>query len=288
MDLSKRRTRVAVLVVAGLVAAVVPALAGHGWGPSPGVYYHWARTSNPFTLKVGDNVTSAWDAHLGTAISDWHASSVLNLTGVAGNLNPRTCKGTTGRVDVCNAKYGLNGWLGIASISITGGVHITKGTTKVNDSYYSPGSQYDTPAWRQFVMCQEIGHDFGLGHVNENFSDPNTGSCMDYTDNPAGGGGEPNNEHPNQHDYDQLASIYSHLDSTTTVNAALPSASRVPAMDDLDLNNRAAWGRLVAASAGHGQETYELDLGHGNKIITHVIWTMEAAAKRRAEQQHHD
>jgi hypothetical protein len=25
--------------------------------------YHWARTSNPFTLKLGDNVSSAWDSY---------------------------------------------------------------------------------------------------------------------------------------------------------------------------------------------------------------------------------
>ena len=24
--------------------------------------YHWARTANPFTLKLGDNVSSAWDS----------------------------------------------------------------------------------------------------------------------------------------------------------------------------------------------------------------------------------
>ena len=47
------------------------ASADHSWGD-----YHWARTSNPFTLQVGDNVTSAWDGYLNEAIADWTASSV--------------------------------------------------------------------------------------------------------------------------------------------------------------------------------------------------------------------
>src|SRR5213596_2171882 len=49
-----------------VLALAVPAFANHSWGG-----YHWARTSNPFTLKVGDNVTSPWDGILNTTISDW-------------------------------------------------------------------------------------------------------------------------------------------------------------------------------------------------------------------------
>src|SRR5215207_4971309 len=88
--------------------------------------YHWARTANPFTLKLGDNVNSTWDSltspHLATSISDWSQSSVLDLTKEAGGTSdstgpetPKQCAATAGRVEVCNAKYGFNGWLGIAT-----------------------------------------------------------------------------------------------------------------------------------------------------------------------------
>jgi len=258
--------------------------ANHAWGN-----YHWARTSNPFTLKTGDNVTSAWDAYLDEAIQDWSQSQVLNLTEVTGSTNPKNCKAVTGRVEVCNSKYGQNGWLGIAGISITGGTHITKGYVKLNDTYYA-SSTYNTPAWRRFVMCQEIGHTFGLGHVNETFDNANTGSCMDYTNDPDGGAGgassnDPSNEHPNAHDYQMLEQIYSHLDSTTTVGAAIPSSKDGSAIvDQLNQNSPAAWGRLVSASRGHGVEIYELDLGGGRKQVTFVVWTLEAAAQRAAHQ----
>ena len=39
--------------------------ATHSWGN-----YHWGRTANPFTLKLGDNVSNAWDSFLGTTSSD--------------------------------------------------------------------------------------------------------------------------------------------------------------------------------------------------------------------------
>jgi hypothetical protein len=174
--------------------------------------YHWARTSNPFTLKVGDNVSSAWDAYLDEAISDWNRSSVLNSTKVTGETSGRKCRPTTGRIEVCNASYGNNGWLGIAQIWISG-PHITQGVAKMNDTYFNTAT-YNTPAWRWLVMCQEIAHDFGLDHQDENFNNGNLGSCMDYTSDPDG---PPSNEHPNGHDFDQLEDIYAHLDGSTTI-----------------------------------------------------------------------
>ena len=103
------------------------------------------------------------------------------------------------------------GWLGIAQIWASG-EHITQAITKVNDSYFNTPT-HNRPEWRRLVMCQEVAHDFGLDHQDENFSNTNLGSCMDYTSNPLG---PPSNEHPTWHDYQELSSIYSHLDGTKT------------------------------------------------------------------------
>jgi len=233
-----------------------PAQANHSWGG-----YHWARTANPFTIKLGDNLTSNWKSYLTTASSDWSKSSVMDTTVVAGQSNKR-CAATAGRVEVCNSTYGNNGWLGIASISVTGGTHITQGTVKLNDTYFNT-AQYNTPSWRLMVTCQEVGHTFGLDHQDENFDNPNLGTCMDYTSNPDA---TPNNLHPNQHDYDELATIYGHLDSTTTVGLAAPqTAAGLEARD-----SPASWGRVVSHSKG--ADTYVRDLGHGEKVITFVVW----------------
>src|SRR5829696_3479330 len=98
-------------VFALIAVAAIPtiSMANHSWGG-----YHWARTANPFTLKVGNNVSSAWTPYLNEAISDWSSSSLLDLVQVAGvNGQPKNCKPSAGRLEVCNSKYGNNGWLGI-------------------------------------------------------------------------------------------------------------------------------------------------------------------------------
>src|SRR5215208_8327483 len=107
------------VLVLALAASPASVGASHSWGK-----YHWARQSNPFTLKLGDNVSTGWDSYLSTASSDWTASTVLNTTVVAGSTNGATCAPTSGRVEVCNAAYGTNGWLGIASIWTSRGTHI--------------------------------------------------------------------------------------------------------------------------------------------------------------------
>src|SRR5262245_12580792 len=89
--------------------------ANHSWGG-----YHWARTANPFTLAVGDNVSSIWDLYLNEAIYDWRQSEVLNLVKVGGGARGRNCRATSGRIEVCNASYGNTGWLGIAQIWASG------------------------------------------------------------------------------------------------------------------------------------------------------------------------
>ena len=266
-------------VLALSFGSLVPAVsADHSWGG-----YHWARTSNPFTLKVGDNVSSKWDSYLDEAISDWSASSVLDLTKIVGSTRPRTCKAKTGQIEVCSERYGNNGWLGLAQIWVSGS-HITKAVAKVNDTYFNT-STYNKPAWRRLVMCQEIAHDFGLDHQDEEFNNANLGSCMDYTNDPDGGLGgavsdDPSNEYPNAHDFEQIESIYAHLDDTTTIGqtnsgpgrfAGVPGIKGVD-LQDIDLDNPSAWGRAIRQDARGRNSLHVRDLGRGEKVFTFVTW----------------
>jgi len=43
---------------------------------------------------------------------------VLQLQKVTGGRRPRNCRPTVGRIEVCSATYGYNGWLGLAQIWI--------------------------------------------------------------------------------------------------------------------------------------------------------------------------
>lgn len=238
--------------------------ASHSWGN-----YQWARTSNPFTLSLGDNLSSNWDPYLVTTSTDWSLSSILDTTIVAGGTTSRNCRPTSGRIEVCNSKYGSNGWLGIAQIWVSG-EHITQGATKLNDTYFTR-PQYNTVAWKNFVMCQEVGHIFGLNHQDEDFNNPNLGTCMDYTSSPG------TNQHPNGHDYAQLEAIYAHFDGFTTIQSGtqkLPLGLSISkSLMDKNFGDRSEWGRELKNN-GH-VALFERDLGNGNRLFTFTIWAQE-------------
>lgn len=241
------KKRLLVLVVA-LVASgtlfALPAQANHSWNG-----YHWARTANPFTLKVVDSNTPDWDDNLAGALSDWSRSNVLDLTKAGADDSTRArkrCRMVSGQIRSCNAAYGFNGWLGLASINVSGG-HITQGTAKMNDSYLASSSYSETN--RQHVMCQEIGHDFGLTHQDESGADLNT--CMDYSnalDNPS----------PNAHDYQQLESIYAHLDGSTTITSSI----------DMLPDPVPSW----APATQRSRSVYVDKLADGSELVTFVLW----------------
>ena len=117
-------------------------------------------------------------------------------------------------------------------------------------------------------MDQEVGHTFGLAHQDENFNNPDLldacgrGSCMDYSADPS------NNTTPNQHDYDELVTIYSsHLDGA----AALAMDSATPVDDETEVEDPSTWGQAMGFANGR-PILFEQDLGGGNKKVTFVIW----------------
>ena len=181
------------------VGGSVSSWATHDWNN-----YHWARTANPMPLKVVDSVDGDWQSEFDIALSEWNNSKSLNMHVASSDDSGRTrkqCKMQAGQIRVCNATYGFNGWLGLATIGLDPNGHIDQGTAKVNDNYSSYWADLDQ---KRHVMCQEIGHLFGLGHTSEDGS--SQGTCMDYSS-------DPGSISPNTHDYDLLAQIYSHMDT---------------------------------------------------------------------------
>lgn len=188
------------------LALALPASADHSWNN-----YHWARTTSSFDLQVVDSVTPEWQFAFDESLSRWGQSSAFDNVAVPGDESSRArkrCQMVAGQMRVCNAAYGQNGWLGLASINIDSNGHITQGTAKMNDSYDWYFAQ--TPGEDNHVMCQEIGHVYGLGHTSEDGS--SQGTCMDYSTSTS-------SQWPNQHDYQQLSEIYGHLDSYDSYDA---------------------------------------------------------------------
>jgi len=201
---SSRLRRLAAAIGAAMTVAFgVVLVADHSWNG-----YHWARTTASFDLTVINSTTADWDAYVSQATQDWSQSTVLNMVedpnGSTSDRDRRQCSAPAGAVRICNLAYGFNGWLGIAGISLDSNGHIVRGYTKLNDSYFS-SAFYNNYAWKQSVTCQELGHNIGLDHQDEDFDNQSLFTCMDYQDPP--------HAVPNDHDYDQLEAIYAHRDS---------------------------------------------------------------------------
>lgn len=274
--------RLALVISVGLAFAgtSTTAQADHAWGS-----YHWARTTPQFTLKLGNNLTSSdWRGHLTRTSSDWNSGRGPLLTAVVAGGSNKRCSMVAGTAQVCNGTYGNNGWLGLASINITGGVHITQGSAKMNDTYFNQAF-YNNPNERLHVMCQEVAHTFGLGHQSEDGSSQN--SCMDYFSNTGANAGSTISTKPNAHDFEMLKTMYSHLDSSTTV-ASFGGILEAMASSDADISDDPnSWGHLVKQSANGRSSEYERHNMNGSKTITHVFWTLEAAARCKSCDHRH-
>jgi hypothetical protein len=266
-----RRHVTFLLVLVVLVA--VPVFGAHRWST-----YHWAKTSAQIAPPVVMNISAPWTDYAARVMTDWNASGVIESPWSFGAISTkRKCSSTTGKIEVCNLKYGQNGWLGIAGISLSGG-HIVKGYTKLNDTYYA-SSTYNTPAWRRMVFCQEVGHDYGLGHVNENFNDANTGSCMDYTNDPSGTkgtNGTLSNEYPNSHDYQELNTIYNHTDVVTLPFDSMTSDATRPRSIEEFMADAGQWGTPVSFDANGRPDVFYLKTGSDHngdhESLVHVFW----------------
>jgi hypothetical protein len=276
--LSIRAGLMAAIVIGLVVSGVATGYASHSWGG-----YHWATTTTPFTLKLGNNMTAGWPGYLTIASSDWSSVSFDGQTDSFGNLvknplrtaivpgaNLKRCGAVRGRVEVCNGSYGQNGWLGLAQIWLDSSGHIVQGATKMNDSYFN-NSYYNNPNEKLHVVCQEVGHTFGLDHQDTSGASLNT--CMDYFSNTGTNAASPSSTHPNLHDYGELTLIYNHKDTYNSYSTAAAVAAGklgVPGKggpEGVDGN-----GTPSGASPERGN-WYVEDLGNGAHLVTHILWT---------------
>ena len=170
--------------------------------------FHWARQSPTFTLQVGNNLDSRWSDMLHRTINDWNKNDVATFRIVTGGSNPQDCRSRTGRVEICNWRYGTQtGWLGLARIYFDeSGEHIEAATAQLNDSFFDQDDgRYNSDAARLHTICHELGHTLGLGH-------PDTPSCMNHSQYSVF-----NHVAPSKRDFREIAAIYSHTDSSTTM-----------------------------------------------------------------------
>jgi predicted Zn-dependent protease len=184
-----KRLALLTLVVA-LLGLTPTASANHYIG------YHWRRAANPKIVDVQQSLQAAWVNPVAAAVADWNKSSVI---GMAASPAPSStaaarqrCAWIRGAVHLCSGNYGNTGWVGLTNYAVSGR-HIIGVRIRLNTPYIPV-------RYRQMVACHELGHALGLAHRAQSTS------CMKQG---------VTREHPDQHDYGELATIYQHLDGAT-------------------------------------------------------------------------
>lgn len=211
----QRRTRraslAALLLGAATIAVPASAVTTPSWNG-----YKWARTGQ-LNIRVGDNVSRIWDPYLDKAMDQWSAARNINFVSAKGLrvATPLSCNPVYGGIQACSANYGATGWLGYTNIWTSRGF-IVQATVRLNDYYFAQPT-YNNSAWRSMAVCHELGHTLGLDHNNAVRTDANTGSCMDYSNDPSGKNGKNvtrSNLAPGSVDFTALNGIYARTNPT--------------------------------------------------------------------------
>jgi len=231
-----------------------------GNGTSVGTFSRWHNRGNGLHLTIVNGLTSDWYRYFTTAVDDWNACPALDLDTETIEPDDR-CQPITGQMKVCNAAYGLTAWTGLNEVYFEGnGAYIVSSVAKMNESYLRRSSSEE----KQFVMCHEIGHGFGLPHRDENTTNLDLGTCLDYTARPV------NNMQPDETDFSHLIDIYGQR-----------RGRKMPSLRSRNEEDRLRFERIVSEKRSYKEgrllhrsgrrEVYESNLGGDITMITTVL-----------------
>lgn len=236
-----------------------------GNGTSVGSFSRWRNSGGGLHLTLVNSLTSDWYDYFDTAVRDWNACPALHLAVSTIAPDPE-CSAMNGKMKVCNAEYGLTSWTGLNEVYFEGnGAYIVSSVAKMNESYLKRSSIGE----RQYVMCHEIGHGFGLPHRDENTNNPDLGTCLDYTRRPE------NNSKPDEQDFSNLIEIYgqrrSRAMSLVERHKEEMKEEETSLQFQKTISNKRSYkeGRLLHRS--ERREVYESNLDGDIKLITTVL-----------------
>jgi hypothetical protein len=178
-----------------------------GDGGVNGTVFQWrfSKGRGGLTLEILNALDDNWQVYFEQAVSDWQSGTPDALTLSTTRIEAESaCVQVEGAMKVCNGKYGDTGWRGINELILTSANKIVSSVAKMNEFYLtSSTSELD----KQYTMCHEIGHGFGLPHTDENFMNSPLGDCLDYSSSVS------QNQKPGQVNYDKLAAVYGEVGS---------------------------------------------------------------------------
>lgn len=123
--------------------------------------YRWyAPDQAGLELTVLNALTDDWQTEFEIAMTDWDVGQPDTLTLTSRRVDVDVdCEPLDGLLKVCNGNYGETDWRGLNVVLLDmERKWIYSSTAKMNEFFLSQASS----AQRQYTMCHEIGHGFGL------------------------------------------------------------------------------------------------------------------------------
>jgi len=240
---------------------------GKGDGSPTGSFSQWSNDKKGLPLKIQNALSSDWDKYFVQAVSDWNAAPALALS-IKNVAEDPKCEKVNGLLKVCNADYTETTWTGLNELYYIGSF-IVASVAKMNEFYLS--AKDTSAAERQYVMCHEIGHAFGLPHRDEIPNNPDLLSCLDYTYR------FKNNKMPDVLvDFDNLTNLYGVIGTgkqRMLRNSGADENLMAKTADSFHGLSRRDWhyteGRILHKS--DRREIYENDLGDGVRVVTTLL-----------------
>ena len=141
---------------------------------------------------------------------------------------------------------------------------------------------------RQYVMCHELGHAWGLPHRDVIVGNRDLGTCLDYTITPQ------NNMKPDEVDFSNLQEMYGEVNvgrrrrlrltvptpfgsDTEVLHVSQYANNRThtnTAFDSAQSNHRRRRARILLHKTDHA-EVWEEDLGKGRRLVTTMLLSVE-------------
>ena len=167
-------------------------------GITPGQANRWNNRNSGLTIQILNALNDQWDTYFQLAVQDWDNGTPDALTIMTEKVAAdNACEPVQGKLKVCNGDYGDTKWRGINQVLLANGFIISS-VAKLNEFYLATADE----SQRQYTMCHEMGHGFGLPHTDEDFYNADLGNCMDYTIHPEV------NKHPDDTNYAFLVELY--------------------------------------------------------------------------------